>query len=117
MAYSFMNGNEILSNCVDVFIDKKIEGFINDKVFEITGVLNAGLNNVIYPKEIKVLQLKASEINTDKVIDKVFDMLYSTDSLKEDIDNIINVSLNKVTNIKLKTVLYNVNLDSLDKVL
>lgn len=116
MAYNFMGGDEILSNCVDVLIDKKIEGFINDRVFEIAGVLNAGLNNVIYPKEIRVLQLKASEINTDKVIDNIFDMLYSTDSLKEDIDNIINVSLNKITNIKLKTVLYNVNLDSLDKV-
>ncbi|MFR5946650.1 MAG: hypothetical protein ACLUF8_04490 [Clostridium sp.] len=116
MAYSFMNGNEILSNCVDVFIDKKIEGFINDKVFEITGVLNAGLNNVIYPKEIKVLQLKASELDTDMIIDKAFDILYAKDSLKENIDYASNLFLDKVMNVKLNTVLYKANLDSLDKI-
>lgn len=114
--YKAMKGEYVVENCIDVLIDKKIKGFINDRVLEISGVLNTGLNNVIYPKQIKTLQLKASEINTDKLIDGVFNVLESTNKLKEDIDYIINLSLDKAVNIKFNTILCKVNLDSLEKI-
>lgn len=113
--YLMAGGNNIVDNCVNIIIDNKLPKFINDKFFEVTKVIENALNNTLYEIKVKDLKIKANEINTQEIFNKIFEKLNNTKKLQEVIDSVKERAFEVMFNTKLITILTVFNLENTDK--
>lgn len=116
IGYAMAGGDNIVDNCVNILISKKIPDFLNVKFDEINNIIKESLETNVYPMKIKDLKLKSSEMNTDAVLNKVFEMLQRNDTLQFDIINKIDIFIDLALNTKLNSILDHINLKNIDDV-
>ena len=112
-AYMMFGGDDIVDRCVDTIIDIKVPIFLDNKYLEITSVVQNTLSYSVYPTPIKSLQLKAKEINCSKVLDSIYISLNKSQYVKENIEDVIDESINIILNENLKEFLSFTDLTSL----
>ena len=112
-AYMMFGGDDIVNRCVDTIIDIKVPIFLDNKYLEITSVVQNTLSYSVYPTPIKSLQLKAKEINCSKVLDSIYISLNKSQYVKENIEDVIDESINIILNENLKEFLSFTDLTSL----
>lgn len=114
--YLMAGGNNIVDNCVNIIIDNKVPTFINDKFFEVTKVIENALTSTLYKSKIKDLKIKASEINTQEIFNKILEKLSKTNKLQEQIESITDAVFEVMFNTKLINILTVFNLENIDNV-
>lgn len=112
-AYMMFGGDDIVNRCIDTIIDIKVPIFLDNKYLEITAVVKSTLSHSIYPTPIKNLQIKAKEINCSKVLDSIYISLNKSTYIKEEIEEIIDESINIILSGNLKEFLLIIDLASL----
>lgn len=112
-AYVMFGGDDIVNRCIDTIIDIKVPIFLDNKYLEITSLVQSTLSYSIYPTPIKSLQLKAKEINCSKILDSIYISLNKSIYIKEEIEEVIDESINIILSENLKEFLLILDLDSL----
>lgn len=100
-AYSAAGGDAIVSNTIDIMIDKKLVSFIGLKFDEIKNVINDILCQKVYPVKISTLKVKTDEFNFDNMFNTLGSELSSDYELRNKIDEKIKIVLDKAFSEKL----------------
>ena len=104
-AYVMFGGDDIVNRCIDTIIDIKVPIFLDNKYLEITSLVQSTLSYSIYPTPIKSLQLRAKEINCSKILDSIYISLNKSIYIKEEIEEVIDESINIILSENLKEFL------------
>lgn len=75
-----------LKDVISIVINKKIENLIKEDKDKLDQILYSYLEKDVYPSQIKDLGIKASEINTNLILDRFVFALKQNNDFKENIN-------------------------------
>ena len=110
-------GNGIVDECVSIMVSKKIPKFVEYNLYEITYVIEDGLNNSLYLTKISEFNINIENINVLNATDSILDIARDID-LNNEIRNlsqylyecICNTKINNIRNFIIERCTYEINI-------
>ena len=104
MAYDFADGDSLVKDVINIVINNKIENLIKEDKDKLDQILYSYLEKDVYPSQIKDLGIKASEINTNLILDRFVFALKQNNDFKENINNTCDLLINNISEVKAKDI-------------
>ena len=104
MAYDFADGDSLVKDVINIVINNKIENLIKEDKDKLDQILYSYLEKDVYPSQIKDLGIKASEINTNLILDRFVFSLKQNNDFKENINNTCDLLINNISEVKAKDI-------------
>ena len=104
MAYDFADGDSLVKDVISIVINKKIENLMKEDKDKLDQILYSYLEKDVYPSQIKDLGIKASEINTNLILDRFVFALKQNNDFKENINNTCDLLINNISEVKAKDI-------------
>ena len=104
MAYDFADGDSLVKDVIGIVINNKIENLIKEDKDKLDQILYSYLEKDVYPSQIKDLGIKASEINTNLILDRFVFSLKQNNDFKENINNTCDLLINNISEVKAKDI-------------
>lgn len=104
MAYDFADGDGLVKDVVNIVINKKIETLISEDKDKLSLILQNYLEKEVYPSQVKDLGIKATEINTNLLLDRLVFVLKQNEDFERNIHDTSDLIISIICEIKIKNI-------------
>ncbi|WP_455539583.1 DUF445 family protein [Terrisporobacter sp.] len=104
MAYDLANGDGLVKDIVNIVVKDKIEDIIREDKDKLSALLYDCLEKEIYPTQIKELEIKATDIDRNLLLDRLIFALKQNENFKNNLNNAYDLIINNIFEIKVNEI-------------